>query len=41
MPSVLEVYQTLSLQPRLLDAWLSEVPPTEVTYWDAAGYSAP
>src|SRR5215469_13047742 len=37
VPSVLEVLQTLSVQPRELLAVLSEVPPTEVTNCEAAG----
>lgn len=36
-----EVDQTDSLQPRALFARFSAVPPTAVTYWDAAGYSTP
>ena len=31
----------LSVQPRELDAWVSVVPPTAVTYCEAAGYSTP
>ena len=33
--------QTVSLQPRLLPAVLRLVPPTAVTYWEAAGNSTP
>ncbi len=33
--------QTVSVQPRELAAELSEVPPTAVTYCEAAGYSTP
>src|SRR5215472_6208513 len=33
--------QTVSAQPRVLDAGVSEVPPTAVTYWDAAGKVTP
>jgi hypothetical protein len=33
--------QTDSVQPRLLESVLSEVPPTAVTYCEAAGYSTP
>ena len=42
MPSVavLEVFQTDSAQPRVVLAG-EAVPPTEVTYGEAAGYSAP
>ncbi|MFD7020907.1 hypothetical protein [Streptomyces sp. NPDC059928] len=35
------VPQTDSDQPRELLSRLSEVPPTAVTYWEAAGYSVP
>jgi hypothetical protein len=38
---VLEVYHTDSVQPREFEAVLSDVPPTDVTYREAAGYSVP
>jgi hypothetical protein len=42
VPSVLLVFQTVSVQPRVVEvALVSAVPPTEVTYCEAAGYSAP
>ena len=41
MPSVLLVFQTDSVQPRLVEEVESLVPPTAVTYLEAAGYSAP
>jgi hypothetical protein len=41
VPSVELVFQTVSVQPRLLEAAERAVPPTEVTYREAAGYSAP
>src|SRR5581483_5130448 len=40
-PSVEEVDQTDSVQPRALLARDRLVPPTAVTYCDAAGYSTP
>ena len=33
--------QALSAQPRVVDARLSDVPPTAVTYGDEAGYWTP
>ena len=33
--------QTVSVQPRAFVAFFSDVPPTAVTYFDAAGYSTP
>ncbi len=37
-----ESFQTLSLQPRAVPLrWASEVPPTDVTYLEAAGYPTP
>lgn len=41
MPSVLLVFQTVSVQPRVVEDLDSLVPPTAVTYLEAAGYSAP
>lgn len=41
MPSVLEVFQTVSVQPREVEEVFRAVPPTDVTYLEAAGYSAP
>jgi len=40
-PSLDDVDQTLSVQPRALLARLSEVPPTDVTYGELAGNSTP
>ena len=36
-PSVELVFQTVSVQPRVLLAVVSEVPPTAVTYFEVAG----
>jgi hypothetical protein len=41
VPSVAEVLHTDSVQPRGFAALASEVPPTAVTYPEAAGYCAP
>ena len=40
-PSADDADQTDSVQPRVLLARVGLVPPTAVTYFDAAGYSAP
>ena len=37
MPSALLVFQTDSVQPREFEAVVSEVPPTAMTYGEAAG----